>query len=98
MERSRRLTLAAVAVGVVGLLGACTSQPSAKAVAKDVVESISLPPEQEECMLAVIDEMSEDEIEALGEANVDEAITSSTSGTPEMQAFIAQLDRCQPQG
>ena len=35
----KRLTLVAVALVAAGGLGACTSQPSAKAVAKDVVQS-----------------------------------------------------------
>ena len=98
MTSLRRTTLASLAVASVGLLGACTSQPSAKAVAKDVVESITLPPAQEECMLEVIDKMPESELEALGEANVDQAITNPESGTPEMQRFVASLQDCQDAG
>lgn len=94
----RRLSLAALAVGAVGLLGACTSQPSAKAVAKDVVESIGLPEEQQACMLEVIDNMSEAELEELGEDNVDQAIQGVEDGTPELQAFMAELARCRESG
>lgn len=94
----RRLSLAALAVGAVGLLGACTSQPSAKAVAKDVVESIGLPEEQQACMLEVIDNMSEAELKELGEDNVDQAIQGVEDGTPELQAFMAELARCRESG
>ena len=49
-------------------------------------------------MLEVIDGMSSDELERLGEANEDVAITDVDSGTPAMQAFMADLADCQPSG
>jgi hypothetical protein len=98
VNRLRRTTLAAVAVASIGLLGACTSQPSAKAVAKDVVQSLGLPQRDQDCMLDVIDTMSSDELEALGKANVEQTITDAESGTPEMQAFIADLADCRGEG
>jgi hypothetical protein len=94
VTRLRRTTLAAAAVASIGLLGACTGQPSAKAVVKDVVQSLGLPQSEQDCMLEVIDAMSSDELENLGEANVEQAITDAESGTPEMQAFIADLSDC----
>jgi hypothetical protein len=96
--------LAVVALAAAGLLGACTSQPSAKAVAKDVVQSITVPggqrlPEaQQECMLKVIDKMSTDQIKQLGADNLNATITSSGGGDPAMQAFIKELQRCEPTG
>jgi hypothetical protein len=98
----KRLLLAAAAVAAVGGLGACTSQPSAKAVAKDIVVSITLPngehlpQSQQDCMLDVIDKMSSDEIDKLGAENINATITSAGGGTPEMQAFIAKLQACEP--
>lgn len=98
----KRLLLAATAVVAVGGLGACTSQPSAKAVAKDIVVSITvpggqhLPQSQQDCMLDVIDKMSSDEIDKLGADNLTATITSSGGGTPEMQAFIDKLQACAP--
>jgi hypothetical protein len=97
-----RLAVATIAVAATGLLGACTSQPSAKAVAKDVVQSITvpggqrLPQSQQDCMLDVIDKMSTDEVKQLGAANLNATITSSGGGTPAMQAFIKELQRCEP--
>ncbi len=99
MKRLRRTTLAALAVASIGLLGACTSSPSAKTVAKDMVESLpDLSESERTCMIEQIDLMTKDEVEQLGEANVDEAITDADSGTPEMQAFIADLSDCRDAG
>jgi hypothetical protein len=100
-----RPVVAAIALAATGLLGACTSQPSVKAVAKDVVQSITVPgsgehlPEaQQECMLKVIDDMTNDELDKLGAENLNATITSSGGGNAEMQAFIDKLQRCEPSG
>jgi hypothetical protein len=92
----KRLLTAVAALVAVGGLAACTSQPSAKAVAKDVVQSLGLPEDQVNCMLGVIDKMSSDEIDKIGAANLNATITSSGGGTPEMQAFIDKLQTCEP--
>ena len=92
--------MSALAVGVVAVvgLGACTNNPSAKAVAKDVVESIGLAPAEETCMLAAIDEYSDAELQEIGEANetVDfsqpDAVQSQ--GTPALQKFYEDLNDC----
>jgi hypothetical protein len=97
----KRLLLAATAVVAVGGLGACTSQPSAKAVAKDMVQSITvpggqrLPQPQQDCMLSVIDKMSSEEISQLGAENLNATITSSGGGNAAMQAFIKKLQSCE---
>jgi len=98
MTHPRRTAVAVLAVALVGLLGACNSNPSEKAVVKDVIQSIGLSDAEEACMLAVVDDMRESDLEALGEANVDEAIENADSGTPELQAFIADLDNCRAAG
>ena len=92
----RRL-LAALAVAGTGLLGACTSNPSAKTVALDIVESLpDLTEDQRACMIRVIDSYSKDELQEIGEANVEVAINGEGDGTPEMQEFIDRLSECQP--
>jgi hypothetical protein len=99
VEPLRRTTLAALAVASMGLLGACTSQPSPKAVAKDVVESLpDLSQTERTCMLGVIDAMTSDELEQLGKNNVGAAITDGDSGDADMQAFIADLSDCRDAG
>ena len=86
------------------LLGACTSQPSKKAVVNDAIQSIdrpggsTLPQAQQDCMLEIVDGMSNDELEQLGEANVDESISWTSHGDAAMQAFIDELEACQPDG
>jgi hypothetical protein len=97
----KRLFLAASALVAVGGLGACTSQPSAKAVAKDIAQSLTvdgkpLPQAQQDCMLKIIDAMSSDELDKLGKANEGKTITTAGGGTPEMNAFIAKLQTCEP--
>jgi hypothetical protein len=99
-----RLVLAATALAATGLLGACTSQPSAKAVAKDMVQSITLPngsllPEsQQACMLAVIDKMSSDQVKKLGNDNRGATFTAEGGGDEAMQAFIEELQACPSDG
>src|SRR6186997_341438 len=96
----RRRTLATVAVAAIGLLGACTSQPSNKAVVNDAIQSITvpggstLPQAQQDCMLEYVDGLSNDELEQLGESNVDESITLESHGNEAMQAFIDELEQC----
>jgi hypothetical protein len=95
-----RLALAAIPIAALGLLG-CTSNPSAKAVAKDMVQSITvpggafLPQGQQECMLSVIDTMSEDQINKLGADNENATFTAEGGGDPAMQAFIDKLQACE---
>ena len=102
MINARRLS--AVAVGLVTLagLGACTSQPSVQAVARDVVESIGLEPAQETCMLEAIDGYSEGELEQIGEANETVDFSSDVPpedrGTEALQKFYADLDTCMGAG
>jgi hypothetical protein len=89
---------AVVAVTVLLGLTACTSTPSAKAVAQDYVESIDgLTDAQRECMLEKLDEKTNDELEAIGEANVSvdfDAPDAVENATPEFQTFVADLQEC----
>ncbi len=90
---------AVVAAAVLLGLTACTSTPSAKAVAQDYVESIGLEPEQETCMLERLDGYTNDQLEAIGEANVNvdfdqPPATAVETATTEFQAFVADLQEC----
>jgi hypothetical protein len=91
--RSAALALVAI-LGV----GACSSTPSAKAVAEDYIESIDgLSSTQRECMLEKLDGYSEDELEAIGEANLTVDFTSADAvetATPEFQDFVDNLRSC----
>jgi hypothetical protein len=95
VKRSR-LAVAGIAVAALGLLG-CTGNPSTKAVAKDIAQSIGLPRAQQDCILAKIDEMSDDQLERLGDENVNATFTSAGGGNAAMQAFIDGMqDDCPP--
>ena len=99
MKFARRRS-ATVAVAIVALLGlgACTSTPSAKAVAEDYVESLDgLDPAERECMLEKLDGYSNDELEAIGEANLNvdfDQPDAVETATPEFQAFVENLNTC----
>ena len=92
-----RPAVAAVAVVTVLGLGACSSTPSAKAVAEDYVESIDLTDQQEQCMLDKLDGYSSDELEAIGEANINvdfDRPDAVETATPEFQEFVSDLNEC----
>ena len=60
MKFARPSTTFAVAIVALLALGACTSTPSAKAVAEDYVESIDgLTDEERQCMLEKLDELQQ---------------------------------------
>ncbi len=101
MKRTR-LAVAGIAVAALGLFG-CTSNPSTKAVAKDMAQSIRtpdgnlLPKAQQDCLLRVIDEKSDDELKKLGADNEGATFTSDGGGNAAMQAFIDQMQtECPP--
>jgi hypothetical protein len=91
-----RLAVAGIAVAALGLLG-CTSNPSTKAVAKDIAQSIDLPKAQQDCLLRIIDEMSDDELKKLGADNEGATFTAEGGGNKAMQAFIDEMQtKCPP--
>jgi hypothetical protein len=94
VTRRRRTIVAALAVASIGLLGSCTSSPSARTQARDVVESLDLTQAEQTCMLEQIDLMTKDEVEALGDANLNQPIVDLDSGNADLQAFMQSLDDC----
>jgi hypothetical protein len=89
---------AVVALAAVLGFGACTSQPSPKAVAQDYIESIDgLTPEQRQCMLDKLDEYDSDTLTSIGDANLNvdfDQPDAVESGTPAFQDFVANLNSC----
>jgi hypothetical protein len=90
---------AVVAIAAVLGFGACTSQPSAKAVAQDYVESIEgLTDAERQCMLDKLDnDYTSDQLEAIGDANLNvdfDQANAVASGTPELQQFVDDLNSC----
>ena len=93
--KRRSTSIAAFAVAAIAVVG-CTSQPSAKAVAIDIVEKYYVLDESERaCMLEKLDGYTTDQLQAIGEAN--EGISATSEGDAEMQAFTADLNTCMSQ-
>ena len=95
MKFRRRSSSATLAVAIVALVGACTSNPSAKAVAEDYVESIDgLTDEQRQCMLQNLDEYSNETLESIGDANLNVNFDEQDAvdqASPAFQEFVADL-------
>ncbi len=86
------------AVGVVALLAlaACTSDPGPRKVAEDIIraEALENPSLDEDCMLAVLDDFDDEQLEQiagdLGSSNAD----TSAGGQAELDAYQAALEAC----
>jgi len=98
--RSTPWVAAVACVAVLGL-GACTSTPSNKAVTRDVIESLEetggIDAAAKECMLEKVNDMSNDELNAIG--STDEAFNSADPSalentSPELQDLITDLRSC----
>ena len=72
-------------------VSACNSDPSPTRVAQDLVETVSSTPEQEECMLSVIDDY---ELDDLGKDATNENPEISGPAQDELDAFEADLAAC----
>jgi hypothetical protein len=87
-----------VAVAALLGLGACSSTPSAKAVAEDYIESIpDLTDAERQCMLAKLDNYSNDTLTSIGDANLNvdfDQPDAVETATPEFQAFVEDLNTC----
>ena len=93
MKTTRRSLTSTVAVALVAVLGlsACQSDPSAKRVAQDLVKTLAQTPEEEECMLAVIDEY---DLNTLGSEAKDGDQAEQDAANAELAKFEADLAAC----
>jgi hypothetical protein len=95
--KRRSTSLAALAVAAVVVAGGCNSNPSAKAVAIDIVESkAGLTESQRTCMLEKLEDYPSDELQAIGEANLDNA--PNDEGDADLQRFQNDLNTCMSEG
>ncbi len=95
MKSSRRtVTLLAVAAMSVLGLSACSSDPSAKRVAEDLVNTLAETDDERDCMLAIVDEYGEDRLQQLGEdANGSDA-TKKAAADEALDEFETELAAC----
>jgi uncharacterized lipoprotein len=99
---SRRPITNALAVGVVAVLGlsACNSDPGARRVAEDLVNTLAQDqPEIKDCMLEVIEQYDDEfGLDDLGDdANSDNAERSNPAAAT-LDDFEAELAACDPSG
>ena len=89
MLRAAALLMAAT-LGV----SACRSQPSAKRVADDLINTLAKTDDERDCMLAKVDAYDKDELEKIGEnaQNGDEA--SKAAANAELDKLQAELESC----
>ena len=95
MKTSRRTVslLAVAAMSVVGL-SACSSDPSAKRVAEDLVNTLASTEEERDCMLAIIDEYGADRLDELGDDVENGDAAAQAEAAEELDRFEAQLADC----
>ena len=94
-SRSIAQTLAVAAIAVLGV-SSCTSDPSAKRVAQDLVKTQTQDfPEIEECMLGVIDDY---DLNDLGDKALSETAGVSDPAKAELNKFEVDLADCDPEG
>jgi hypothetical protein len=87
-----RRSLVAVAAVAVFALSACQSDPSPTRVAEDLVQTLASTPEEEECMLEVIERY--DNLDELGEDATNENAEISGPARAELDQFEADIAAC----
>jgi hypothetical protein len=99
--KSRRSLTAAVAVVAVLGLGACAGgQPGARRLTEDMIESLDVDQSVKDCMYAVVDTYTEDELEQMGEENpqFNSAEPDLDNATPAFRQFSEDLSSCDEEG
>jgi hypothetical protein len=93
VKTSRRSLVNAAAIALVAVLGvsACTSDPSPKRVAQDLVKTEAKSQVQEECMLGVIDDY---DLDALGEDATSDNEQTASEAEAQLDEFEAELAAC----
>ena len=73
---------------------ACTSTPSAKRVAEDLINTLAETDAERDCMLEKVDVYSKDELEQIGDdaENGDEAAKAAANA--ELDKLQAELESC----
>jgi hypothetical protein len=73
---------------------ACSSKPSAKRVAEDLINTLAETDEERVCMLEKVDAYSKDELDQIGDdaENGDEAAKAAANG--ELDKLQAELESC----
>jgi hypothetical protein len=89
MLRAAALVLAAT-FGV----AACNSQPSAKRVAEDLVNTLASNDEERDCMLAKLNEYSTDELDQIGEDAESGDVAAKAAAQAQLDELQVELESC----
>jgi hypothetical protein len=103
VNHRRRVVSACLAVLAAGALGACSSTPSNPTVVREVIESLQLPDDQEQCMLDKLEnDYTDDQINQIADDNEDwdpagqgDTPADASEG---MQLFIEDFHECTTEG
>ena len=76
------------------LATACESDPSAKRVAEDLVNTLATTDEERDCMLAILDGYSESELEDIGNAANDGDAAEQAAAQVQLDELQARLSSC----
>jgi hypothetical protein len=103
VNHRRRVVSACLAVLAAGALGACSSTPSNPTVVREVIESLQLPDDEEQCMLDKLEnDYTDDEINQIADDNEnwDPAGQGDTpaDASEGMQLFIEDFNECTTEG
>ena len=81
-------------------LGACTSQPSARRVMEDLIESLDADDGVKDCMVRVVDDYTDEELDQMGEENpqFNSAQPDLDGVTPQFRAYYDELQACDADG
>jgi uncharacterized lipoprotein len=91
VKSSRRPLATAAAVALVAVLAACTSDPSPKRVAQDLVRTEAKSERQETCMLGVIDDY---DLNELGKDAISDNEQIAQEALAQLDEFEADLAEC----
>ena len=81
-------------------LGACTSQPSARRVMEDLIESLDADDGVKDCMVRVVDDYTDEELDQMGEENpqFNSADPDLESATPQFRELYESMESCETPG
>ena len=90
MKLGRQVAIASLAVVAAFGVAGCRNPPSAKTVALEVLATLDLPDDVEECMRLKIDAYPQDQLQEIADA----AAEGDPSGVEGMQEFQDDLAAC----
>ena len=93
--RHHRFARIALAVGSVALVAsACSSEPSAKRVAQDLINTLAETDAERDCMLDILDGYSADELDDIGSAANDGDDAEKAAAQVQLDELEARLSSC----